>query len=304
MEAKMDSKTIVICGATGNIGSAVVESLLRKKLWNIVALSRNPDGAKARALNAKGIKVIKADLQDKASLVSAFRGAHYVFGITQPFSSDYKKSDPKGEVVQGTNIIDSCIENRIEHLVLSTVFGHNEQTFGVSHLDSKTIFVEYLKKTNVQYIILKPASFMDNIGTSFFPVRKGTIRGLTDKDVQIPYIAVKDIGEFARLVFEQPDLYLKSELNLIADLVSGEELAKMLSRIRNGERFKYTTIPRLVMRLFAKEFYEMRVSFEKAGRPPYSLEYSSALKICKEMRPEIISLEQYLISQGYGSKQL
>jgi uncharacterized protein YbjT (DUF2867 family) len=300
----MDKKTIVVCGATGNIGTAVVESLLKKQLWNVIALSRNPDGIKAKALNAKGIKVIKADLQDKASLVSAFQGAHYVFGITQPFSSDYKKSDPKGEVEQGYNIVDGCTENAIEHLVLSTVFGRNTQTYGVSHLDSKSKIVDYLKKTNLQYTILKPASFMDNIGTSFFPVKKGFVRGFTDKDVKIPYIATRDIGEFAALVFEQPGLYRMKEMNLMADLVSGEELANTLSRIRNGDPFKYKTIPRLLMRLFAKEFYEMRVSFEKSGRPPYPDEYNSALRICKEMRPEIINLEQYLISQGYNSKLL
>jgi uncharacterized protein YbjT (DUF2867 family) len=292
----------VVCGATGNIGGAVVESLLKKQHWDIIALSRNLESAKAKALKDKAIKLIKADLQDRVTLVNAFHGAHYVFGITQPFSADYKKSDPKGEIEQGKNIIDSCIENKVEHLILSTVFGRDTQTYGVSHLDSKSVIVDYLRKTSLSYTILKPASFMDNIGTSFFPVKKGYIRGFTDKDVKIPYIAAKDIGEFVALVFENPALYLKREMNLIADLVSGEELASTLSKMRNGEAFKYKTIPRFVMRLFAKEFYQMRVSFEKSGRPPYPDEYSSALRTCRELRPEMLSVEQYLLSLGYDSK--
>jgi uncharacterized protein YbjT (DUF2867 family) len=300
----MDKKTIVVCGATGNIGSAVVDSLLKKQLWNIIALSRNPDGARSKALIARGIKVLKADLKDKASLIQAFKGAQYVFGMTQPFSSDYRKSDPKGEIEQGYNIIDSCIENTIEYLVMSTVFGSNDQIYNVSHLDSKTKIADYLVSTNVQYTILKPASFMDNIGTSFFPVKKGFIRGFTDKDVKIPYIATRDIGEFASLVFELPGLFQLKEMNLMADLISGEELAGILSKIRNGESFKYKTIPRLMMRLFAKEFYQMRVSFEKSGRPPYPDEYSSALRNCKELHPGMLTMEQFLLSKGYQSKAL
>jgi uncharacterized protein YbjT (DUF2867 family) len=300
----MEKKTIVVCGGTGNQGGAVVDALLKKQNWHLVALSRNPEGAKAQALKEKGVTLKNADLRDKASLISAFKGAYGVYGVTQPFSSDYKKSDPKGEIEQGRNIVDSCVEAGIGHLVLSTVFGRDTPSAAVSHVDSKTTIVEYLKKTKVPYTILRPASFMDNIGTSFFPVKKGTVRGYTDKDVKIPYIAAKDIGEFAALVFEQPDLYRLKEMNLAGDLVSGEELARMLSKIRNGEPFKYTAIPRLVMWLFAREFYQMRIVFEKAGRPPYPVEYADALRTSKQLCPDILTMEQYLLSRGFDVKQL
>lgn len=300
----MDRKTIVVCGATGQQGGATIDALLRRNQWDIVALSRDPDSAESLSLKAKGLKVVEADLQNKVSLVNAFQGANMVFGVTQPFSSDYKKSNPKGEVEQGRNIVDSCVETGVKHLVLSSVLSSYRKNTGVAHLDSKTTIVDYLKKTKVPYTILKPASFMDNIGTSFFPVKKGHIRGFTDKDVKIPYIATKDIGEFAAMIFEQPSLYSQKEMNLMADLVSGEELAKTLSKIRNGELFKYTAVPRLVMRLFAREFYEMRVSFEKSGRPPYPDEYTDALRTCIEMLPDILNMEKYLLSKGYDVKQL
>ncbi len=300
----MERKLVVVCGAAGNQGGAVVQSMLKTNRWNVVGLTRDPEGTKAKSLRDKGIILKKADLRDKGSLISAFEGAHSVYGVTQPFSADYKKSDPKGEVDQGRNIVDACVQTGVSHLVLSTVFGRTTQSTGVYHLDSKSQIVEYLKKTKVPYTILKPASFMDNVGTSFFPVKKGYVRGFTDKDVKIPYVATKDIGEFAALFFEQPSLYHKTEMNLMADLVSGEDLAKILSKIRNGEPFKYKAIPRLIMRFFAKEFYEMRVSFEKVGRPPYPEEYADALRTCKEIRPEMLTMEEYLLSRGFGKKQL
>jgi uncharacterized protein YbjT (DUF2867 family) len=300
----IDRKTIVVCGATGQQGGAAVESLKNRKHWDIVALSRNPESARSEVLKEKGISVIKADLLDKGSLVRAFQNANMVFGITQPFSPDYKKSYPEEEVEQGRNIVDACIEAGVEFLVQSSVFNPSVKDSGVAHLDSKTTITNYLKRSGLPYAILKPSSFMDNIGSTFFPVKKGYIRGFTDKDVKIPYISARDIGEFAALVFEQPRRYRQKELNLVADYQSGEELALTLGKVRNGERFKYTTVPRLLMWLFAREFYGMRVAFEKAGRPPYPEEISVAIKKCKEMHPGILTVEKYLLFKKYDSKVL
>src|SRR3990172_11772709 len=113
--------TIVVCGATGQQGGAVIESLLKKQQWNVIALSRNPEGPQAAGLRNSGVKVIKADMEDKASLVNAFRGASGVFGMTQPWTADYKKCIPDTEIKQGRNIADACIENGVNHLVLTSV---------------------------------------------------------------------------------------------------------------------------------------------------------------------------------------
>jgi uncharacterized protein YbjT (DUF2867 family) len=300
----MDKKIIAVCGATGQQGGATIDALLKKKQWDVVALSRNPESERSKELKGKGIPVVKADLLDKESLVRAFQNTKMVFGVTQPFSADYKKSNPREEVEQGRNIVDACVKAGVEFLVHSTVFNSGMKDFGVAHLDSKTTIADHLKKSGLAYTILKPASFMDNIGTDFFPVKKGRIRGFTDKDVKIPYISVKDIGIFASLVFEQPVLYHQKELNLVADFMSGEELALTLGKLRNGEHFKYTTIPRPAMWLFAREFYGMRVAFEKAGRPPYPDEISNAVQKCKEMHPRIMTVEQYLVYRQFDSKNL
>ena len=296
-------KTIAVCGATGQQGGSTIEALMKRKHWDIVALSRNPESARAKALKEKGIQFVKADLLDRESLARAFRKAKMVFGVTQPFSPDYKKSYPDEEVDQGRNIVDACIEAGVEFLVQNTVFNPGMEVSGVSHVDSKTIIADYLKKSGLSYAILKPASFMDNIGSPFFPVKKGYIRGFTDRDVKIPYVSVKDIGEFAALVFEQPLLYRKKELSLVADFLSGEELALTMGKLRN-EHFRYAAVPRLLMRLFAGEFYAMRVAFEKGGRPPYPGEIASAIQKCRDMHPGIMTIEKYLLFKKYDSRVL
>lgn len=300
----MDDKIIVVCGATGNQGEAVIQSLVEAQKWKVVGLSRNPAGARAEALKKRGVEVMQADLQDQLSLARVFEKAHGVFGVTQPWSADYKKCNAAAEVEQGRNIIDACRQTGVRHLVLSTVFHFDRARTGVSHIDSKLEVEEYALETGLPCTLIEPASFMDNVGANYFPVRKGRIRGFVDADARVPYIACKDIGVAAVLAFDQPEVYIGREIGLIGDFVSGDELCLILSKLRGGERFKYSAIPRLLMRIFAKEFYGMRVAFEEWGRPPYNQGILEALNNCRSMYPRITTMEQHLRSRGYDAKAL
>lgn len=298
----MEKKTIAVCGASGQQGGAVVAAALKKD-WNIVALTRHPEHPKATELRAKGVKIIKADLLDKVSLLSAFKNVDAVFGITQPWSADYKKVNVDAEIQQGKNIIDACIEINIPHLTLTTAANTGgDYSIKIPHIESKIQIENYLKSTSLPHTILKPASFMDNIGMNFFPIKKGIVRGFTDADAKLPFIATKDIGEIAVIVMQQPENFRQQEINLIADYISGNEIATLLTKIRHGEHFKFKAAPRWLMRLFAKEFYDMRVAFEKYGRPPYGNEFLDAIQHCKKIYPELMSLEQYFLYKHFDTK--
>lgn len=58
---------------------------------------------------------------------------------------------------------------------------------------------------DLPFTFLRPASFMDEIGGEYLPVKRGVITGQADGDVKVPYVACRDIGAFARLAFEDPD---------------------------------------------------------------------------------------------------
>lgn len=65
-------QTIVVIGATGVQGGGVVSELLKDGLWNIRAVTRNPESDKGKALTAQGVKVVTADLDNTESLIKAF----------------------------------------------------------------------------------------------------------------------------------------------------------------------------------------------------------------------------------------
>jgi len=299
-----ESPAIVVCGATGNQGGAVVESLLATSKWKVIALIRDLSAEKACVLEAKGAQLRKGDLLDKASLVSAFHSVHGVSGVTQPWSKDYKKADIASEMLQGKNITDACREAGVKHFVFSTVMHFGPARTGVPHLDSKIELEEYAKQCGIPMTLLQPASFMDNLGQPYFPIQVGKVRGFVDGDAKVPYICCRDIGRIAARVFEEGESAIGKEIVLISDFVSGRELCEILSRLRNGDPFRYQSVPKLLMRLFAKEFYLMRVAFEKSGRPPYPKQLLDALEQCRKRYPEILTAEQFLKLRGFDTKKL
>ncbi len=291
-----ERRKIVVCGSTGQQGSHVLNSLFKKEKWEIFALLRDPESESAKKIEEKGVKVIKGDLLDKISLIEAFKGAHGVFGITQPWSKDYKRCYPDIEIRQGLNIIDAAREAEVKHLILTSMINLGFRQTGVPHLDSKIFIEDYLRNSSQPYTLFKLPSFMENIGKGFFPVKKNYVRGLLEKKFKVTYISCKDIGEFVSMAFDMPDKFMNKEMDLIADLVSGEELADILSEIKR-RKIRYKSPPNLILKIFAKEFYEMKLFYEKLASPPYLEKLENIMKNCREIYPEIINLKSYLISR-------
>ena len=71
---------VLVTGATGRQGGAVVEHLLRAGI-PVRALCRDPSSARARGLSDRGVPVVAADLDRPASIVRALEGAAGVFSV-------------------------------------------------------------------------------------------------------------------------------------------------------------------------------------------------------------------------------
>lgn len=291
-------RTLVVCGATGQQGRAVVRHLLANPSYDVVAISRAPEGTASASLERAGARVMYGDLLDRESLLRVFRGADGVFGVTQPWSRDYKTCDVVSEIRQGQNIVMACRNADVRHLVLSTAFLFQPGMTGMPHVDSKIAIEEYAWAARVPLTIVRPASFMENIGSRFFPVRPGSVRGFVAGDAKVPYIACDDIGGLVSVAFARPKEFMGCEVAAIGDFVSGFEIADMLSR-RYGQPFRYTTPPAFLMRLFAREFYTMRRAFERYGRAPYPSTIRTSLDKMRQLWPAAKTMESFVGQQKF-----
>ena len=111
--AQHDARIIAVVGATGLQGGAVTRRLLQDH-WPVRALTRSPDGKKARALAQLDAEVVKADMSDPASLERAFDGVHGVFSVQNHHLSGYE-----GEVRQGKQVAEVAKRVGVAQLVYS-----------------------------------------------------------------------------------------------------------------------------------------------------------------------------------------
>lgn len=295
-------KTIVVCGATGKQGGAVLDALVRSNRWKVVAISRDTSSQKVQEIKAMGVTILPADLSDRTSLVKAFKNAYGVFSITMPLNAK-GKIDTEIEWVQGQNIVQACVSNSVEHLVLSTVLYVEEgQEKTLTYVKRKLDIEHLVKQSNLPYTFLCPGSFMDDFGGEYMPVKRNIITGMADNDAKIPHIACHDIGRIAAMAFENPKYFQGKKLNLIGDFISGNELANIVSKISGGKPYKHRPVPLFLMYLFARTWIPLRKHFERWGREPYPEQMMQAIKHTKEILPDLLTFEQYLRWKNWDNK--
>src|SRR5215472_5138593 len=110
-------KTVLITGATGRQGGAVIRHMLPKG-WKLKALTRNAAGHEAQSLMRQGVEVVQGDLEDPASFARAIQGVYGVYSV-----QDFWAVGAKREIQQGKNIAVAAKKAGIKHLVYSSVGG-------------------------------------------------------------------------------------------------------------------------------------------------------------------------------------
>ncbi len=180
-----DSKKILVTGATGNLGSAVVEALTGKG-FDVKAGSTNP----VKAEIPLGVEAVKVVYEEPDSINKALKGVSGLFLIAPPM-------DPEAPS-KLIPVIDKAKAAGIDHIVFNSALGvdHNEEA-------PLRIIEQYLKASGVNYTILRPNFFMENFSTGFIApmIADGGIFLAAD-DGKTSFISTKDIAEVAALAFQ------------------------------------------------------------------------------------------------------
>lgn len=255
-----NGKTVLVTGATGRQGGAVMRHLLQNNI-NIKALSRSPESLQAQLLRTMGVDVVKGDMADTLSLISAMRGCTGVFSVQNYFEYGGQK-----EVQYGENLADAAKQSNVQHLVYSSVCGADTDT-GVPHFETKNVIERHIRKIGIPFTILRPVKFMGNyyipqvfrgiLGGKFFdPISGG-------KKHQM--LAVDDVGRYAAAVFRHPEVHLSKTIDLAGDELTNEDIAATMSEIL-GITIRFRKLPMPIVRLVMdKEMYLMFRWFNEKG---------------------------------------
>ena len=196
------------------------------------ALTRRPDGSAARVLAALGATVVRADMDDPASLRAAFGGVDGVYSVQNGMKSGYDR-----EVTQGRNVADAAKAAGVAHVVYGSA-GTGRAGTGIPSWESKVAVEEHLRRVGVPATILRPTAFMELMtDKSFFPA-VSTWRiwpRLTGDDRPISWLAVADLGTIAARAFADPGRFVGEELTLGADVQTLAECRSIYREVTGAD---------------------------------------------------------------------
>jgi uncharacterized protein YbjT (DUF2867 family) len=201
--------TVVVTGATGKQGGAVVRNLLDRG-HAVRAVTRNTSSAKAAELSKLGVTLVRASFEDTAALTKAFEGATSLFAMTTPF-----QVGTEAETQQGISVADAAKAAGV-HLVFNSAGNANRQT-GVPHFDSKALVEEHISRIGVRATVLAPVYFMENLYFGKEQLAKGVYASPLPPTRRLAQVAVADIGAVVVRLLENPDRFAGKRFDLGGD---------------------------------------------------------------------------------------
>jgi|WetSurMetagenome_2_1015567.scaffolds.fasta_scaffold24475_2 NAD(P)H dehydrogenase (quinone) len=185
---------ILITGATGQLGSAVVNELIEKKLTkNLSVLAR--DLSKVSKLKETGVHLVQGDYNNYNSLIKAFKGVDKLYFVS---GSDVLNRSPQHE-----NIVKAAKEANVGHVIYTSFQRKTDDaTSPIAFVAKAHILAEKLiKESGLTYTIMKHALYADivptfmgdqvlNSGVIFLPAGNGKASFTSRKDMASAGVAV------------------------------------------------------------------------------------------------------------------
>lgn len=221
---------ILVTGATGHLGSATVEHLLKNTTANnIVAFAR--DENKAKHLKEKGIEVRIGTFDDTASLDKAMQGIDKVLLIS---------GIDQNRLQQHKNVVDAAKKAGVKHIAYTGVSFKDANTSAIKpFMEAHFQTEDYIKESGLPYTFLRNTLYTD--GIPFFAGEKVLETGiyLPSANGKVPYALRNEMGEASANVLLQNGHENKTYEITGNDLYSYEDVAKTLSEL-SGKTVSYT----------------------------------------------------------------
>jgi len=224
---------ILITGASGSVGKAVLQEAIRKES-KVRAMYRSKEEA---AKAPSGCEPVLADYADKQSLLKALDDVTCVYVVCSPIPQ---------LVDLESNMLDACQEAGVKHVVLNSALGAGD--YGKSFPSWHRKVEDKLKSSGMSYTILRPNGFLQNIVTYNAPsIRAQGAFYAAMGDAKISYVDVGDIAVVAVKALHGGAHAGKTyELNG-PEAISNQELAKRISKVA-GRTVSYVDIPESAQR--------------------------------------------------------
>lgn len=304
-----NKKIIAVVGATGSQGGGLARAILNDPNgdFKVRAITRDATSDAARELKNLGAEVVEANVEDKDSLVKAFKGAYGAFCVTffwEHFSPEKEKQNAK-------NMADAAKEAGLKHVIWSTLEDTRKwvplkdnrmptlmDKYKVPHFDAKGESDQYFVNSGVPYTLLLTSFFWDNFINFGMGPQKGEDGKLAITfplgDSKLPGIAAEDIGKSAYAIFKAGDTYKNKTVGIAGEHLTGLDMATSFSKAFN-QTVNYHSVAPSVYRSFdfpgaddLGNMFQFKVDFEEDFRKPRDVEFT------RKLNPELLTFDEWL----------
>lgn len=306
----MSVRKILVTGATGKQGSAVVNALIARPPpypHEILALTRNVDSPAAQKLSSKSknITLLAGDLNHCPNIFTKAGGNGSVWGVfSMQLPAMGQSGAPKDiEEQQGNGLIDAALTAGVKHFVYTSVDRGGSNSINdptnVPHFISKHKIEKHLidavsdsnKNTHgMTYTILRPVAFYDNFTPDFMGKGFASMWAKLGS-VPLQLVGTRDIGIFAALAFSNlesdPKVYRNSAISLAGDELTQAQASEIFEKVY-GKKMPNTFgfVGSLILYM-AKEMGTMFQWFSDVG-------YKADIAENKRLNPDMQNFETWL----------
>jgi len=252
-------KVLVLC-STGKVGRNVSLALAEAG-FDVFGTTRSP----STSLAARGITPVVADYTSKSDLARAFAesGAKKVFVLTDYFRAAKKSVDL--EIAQGKSAIEAAIAAGVDHMIFMSAADAECFDDKTHHLKAKVVLEDVVKRSGLNYTILRPSAFFENLDDSanWNPLKKGRVKFLSEKPLK--FCSTYDIGRAASVIFNNPHAWHGKSLDIVSWKGDLADIALALEKVSGTSVRPQLAMPIFMRRLLLNDLHHMCLYFEEQG---------------------------------------
>ncbi|MBB4213959.1 uncharacterized protein YbjT (DUF2867 family) [Rhizobium sp. BK212] len=254
-----NTRSVLVTGATGQQGGAVVRALIARG-HRVKAISRRPDSEGAKRLTAAGVEVVAGDLDDAASVATAAKGVDTMFLMGNSY-----EAGTDAETRQGIAVANAAKAAGVGHLIYSSVADADKKT-GIPHFDSKYLVEKHIAGLCIPYTISAPVAFMENTVAPWAidGLRQGVYAAALPPTRVLQQITIDDIGAFVSALAERREQVFGKRFDIAGDELSGEQQVKILSEVL-GRPIRFQELPIAAIRQQSEDTALMFEWFDRTG---------------------------------------
>jgi uncharacterized protein YbjT (DUF2867 family) len=221
--------TILVTGATGNVGSQVVKQLADHQV-NVLAAVRSPN--KVQSLKNDHVSLVEFDIEQPETIEKALQGIDKIFLLTPLVPNMVEVSN---------NLVEAAKKAGVKHIVKSSGMGAESEP-GIALTRWHRAAEKAIEASGIAFTFVRPNGFMQNYANFFgHSIKTQNTFYLPMGDGKVSHIDARDIASVATVALTENGHEGKAYEVTGSQAISNTEIAAIISQIV-GRQINYVDV--------------------------------------------------------------